>query len=655
MDIILVNQNNPLPKDFKPENLVSLKDIPNHVYILRDDTLTLNKEAAYALNDLLSEAKKAGFSNLKINSAYRTKEYQKTLQNMIEEDLVAKPGFSEHETGLAVDISAEEIILTDPDKEYEDNGSKNILATNWLAENCYKFGYILRYPKNKEKLTGIHYEPWHFRYVGKETAQYIAEHDLCLEEYFNEKYNVPLVEYKISDERETIEKLIWDYLLEKIENPYGVAGILGNLYAESGIKPSVLQYTYHKSLGYNSREYTEAVDSGEYKNFVNDCAGYGLAQWTLNVRKEGLLSYAKSQNKSIADPKMQIEYLWKELCNDYPEVHSTLLNARSVKEASDVVLTKFENPYDQSEGTKALRTNYCKHYYYKFINEELFEKQLRRLTLWRNDISFMVMNFDTGDIIYERDIDHVRPIGSIAKIFTAYLLARKIFPKIENKFPDSEKSDNSAGEASDISAGESRIQEIVTIDEECSKLSKNKKYSGRELMKEGDEYSVDLLLKMSLTVSACASTIALVKHFYGSEEAFIEELNNLSKELNLTSHFVDVIGMLEGTRASARDLVTLSKRLLTEYPQILHYTSQKTVLFKGIEYHHTSPLLINEVVKGIDGLKTGTTYQAGNCYLATAQRNNHRVISVVLNAQENNERLQSTEELLEYGLAKVGN
>ena len=107
------------------------------------------------------------------------------------------------------------------------------------------------------------------------------------------------------------EKTIWEYLMELIKNPYGVAGLMGNLYAESGLDPQNLQNSYEKKLGHTNASYTQAVDNGEYTNFVNDKAGYGLAQWTYWSRKQNLHNFAKSARKSIGDLQMQLDFLSK--------------------------------------------------------------------------------------------------------------------------------------------------------------------------------------------------------------------------------------------------------------------------------------------------------------------------------------------------------
>jgi hypothetical protein len=172
-----------------------------------------------------------------------------------------------------------------------------------------------------------------------------------------------------ADGNSSVAQKAWNFLYKKIGNAYGVAGLMGNLYAESGLKPTNLQNTYEKSLGMSDKKYTSAVDEGTYTNFVNDAAGYGLAQWTYHTRKKGLLKYAKSKGTSIGDPEMQLEYLWKEL-KGYTSVLSTLKKAKSVRQASDAVLTGFERPKNQGTSVKIKRAGYGETYYKKFAKKK---------------------------------------------------------------------------------------------------------------------------------------------------------------------------------------------------------------------------------------------------------------------------------------------
>lgn len=177
---VIINKQHDLPSDFVPKNLVK----PN--VTLGKDSITLEKAAADAMETMFKAAKEEGIS-LMIGSGYRSYNYQKQLfNNYVNRDgeeaankYSARPGQSEHQTGLAADLS--------------DTGGKCYLkacfgeseAGKWLNENAYEYGFILRYPKGKEEITGYIYEPWHFRYIGTEEAKKVQESGLVLEEYYN--------------------------------------------------------------------------------------------------------------------------------------------------------------------------------------------------------------------------------------------------------------------------------------------------------------------------------------------------------------------------------------------------------------------------------------------------------------------------------------
>ena len=164
-ETILVNKRHGLPSTFDPG---------------------VNDEANEALKTMISDASRAGFT-LNMYSGYRSYAYQKTLyDNYVKKDGQTKadlysmrPGFSEHQTGITFDIGGEDSSLwTDPAFGETKEGK-------WLSANAPAYGFILRYPKNKEHLTGIKYEPWHFRYVGKELARAVTDSGQCLDEYFD--------------------------------------------------------------------------------------------------------------------------------------------------------------------------------------------------------------------------------------------------------------------------------------------------------------------------------------------------------------------------------------------------------------------------------------------------------------------------------------
>lgn len=162
-------------------------------------------------------------------------------------------------------------------------------------------------------------------------------------------------------------KIIWDFLKKEGFSDFGVAGLMGNLDAESALRPNNLQDTYSKKFKLSDAEYTAKVDNDTYTDFVHDEAGYGLAQWTYWSRKQNLLDYAKSKKKSIGDLEMQLEFLVKELKTSYTNsVYNILKNATSVQQASDVVLMNFERPANAASKKKE-RADMSQVYYNKFV------------------------------------------------------------------------------------------------------------------------------------------------------------------------------------------------------------------------------------------------------------------------------------------------
>lgn len=176
------------------------------------------------------------------------------------------------------------------------------------------------------------------------------------------------------------EKPIWDYLSAKIRNPYGVAGLMGNLYAESSLNP-VKGNNVKKKTGLTDIEYTAVTDANRNDNFATDGIAYGLAQWCYHTRKLALLKMAREQGKSVGDLTLQLDYLWYEL-NQYKTVLNTLYSAKSVKEASDIVMLKYERPANTSDAAKDKRCQYGMKYFQMFsdnVTAKLSKKSAKEL------------------------------------------------------------------------------------------------------------------------------------------------------------------------------------------------------------------------------------------------------------------------------------
>lgn len=180
---VLVNREYLLPEEYVPVDLV-VPDVPFSFYGTYEKSY-MREVAANALEKLFAGAKEQGIS-LKGVSAYRSYSRQKEIYNRNvntkgkkKANLVsALPGSSEHQTGLTIDVSASSVGCSLEESFGETNEGK------WLAKNCYKYGFIIRYPKGKESITGYSYEPWHIRYVGKNLAKRLHKKNLTLEEYY---------------------------------------------------------------------------------------------------------------------------------------------------------------------------------------------------------------------------------------------------------------------------------------------------------------------------------------------------------------------------------------------------------------------------------------------------------------------------------------
>lgn len=173
---ILVNKYNYVTEDYIPENL----QIVSSKYSSK--TVKLVSYAKEAFEELATAAENENYT-INAMSSYRDYAYQNTLYNNYAkkdgydnaDTYSARPGYSEHQTGLAVDIDNKKEYFTnfEKTKEYE-----------WMQNNAYKYGFILRFPKDKVLETGYEYESWHYRYVGKEIAKYIHDNNMCYEEYY---------------------------------------------------------------------------------------------------------------------------------------------------------------------------------------------------------------------------------------------------------------------------------------------------------------------------------------------------------------------------------------------------------------------------------------------------------------------------------------
>ncbi|MEA4994834.1 hypothetical protein SDC9_129390 [bioreactor metagenome] len=171
-DILLVNAENPLPKDYRPKNLVNLYDKKHKHFQLAKADIEVCEAVYQAMDAMFTAAQKDGVRGFIITSGYRSREEQKEIFSTSADGFAANPGESEHETGLAFDVTS--------------YGNENFELTpqfEWLSKHCAEYGFIIRYPKDKEDMTGVPFEPWHYRYVGTPHSKEIMDKGIALEEY----------------------------------------------------------------------------------------------------------------------------------------------------------------------------------------------------------------------------------------------------------------------------------------------------------------------------------------------------------------------------------------------------------------------------------------------------------------------------------------
>lgn len=171
-EILLVNESHPLAANYVPDDLVNLYE-QRHSFRLNATDIYLTRETYAAAEEMFAAAEAENMNGFIITSGYRDYNAQAQVYAESEPGKAARPGASEHQTGMAFDIA----VADSP------SGLESTPQFQWLLKNCHKYGFIQRFPANKSEETGISYEPWHFRYVGKAAAKEIAASGLSLEAF----------------------------------------------------------------------------------------------------------------------------------------------------------------------------------------------------------------------------------------------------------------------------------------------------------------------------------------------------------------------------------------------------------------------------------------------------------------------------------------
>ena len=244
--------------------------------------------------------------------------------------------------------------------------------------------------------------------------------------------------------------------------------------------------------------------------------------------------------------------------------------------------------------------------------------------------SAIVIDYDTGEVLYEKDADTMRVPASMTKVMTAYI----IFEELE--------------------AGNLTLDTMVPVSKTNADRSRSSSYPAIVPLPYGQSQSVDTLLKLILIPSASASCIVMADYISGSEEAFVQRMNETAKRLGMTVEYKNCHGA-HVHHLTARSQAILVREFINRFPQVLEYTSMTGVTFNGKYYPNTNKLLpgLDYAYDGVDGFKTGTITAAGYCLSATAVKNGRRIISVVMHSNDDKTRHTDSAAILDYGFAML--
>lgn len=243
----------------------------------------------------------------------------------------------------------------------------------------------------------------------------------------------------------------------------------------------------------------------------------------------------------------------------------------------------------------------------------------------------ILMDFDTGEYLYEKNISEAVPPASMSKLMTIYILMNKIKDgsiKLDDTFSVSENAWRKGGAAT---GGSTMFLSI------------------------GDNVSVENLIKGIVIQSGNDACIVVAENLSGSEEDFAVLMNKTAKQLGLkNSSFANSTGLPHpDQKMSVEDLALLSRHIIKDFPDLYHYFSEKNFVYNNIKQGNRNPLLYT--MKGADGLKTGHTEEAGFCLAASAVRGDRRLIGVMSGMESNKQRSEESERLISWGFREFNN
>ncbi|MDG6777499.1 D-alanyl-D-alanine carboxypeptidase [Thiomicrorhabdus sp. zzn3] len=234
--------------------------------------------------------------------------------------------------------------------------------------------------------------------------------------------------------------------------------------------------------------------------------------------------------------------------------------------------------------------------------------------------SHLLIDFDSGKILAEKDADSRVEPASLTKIMTGYVVINE------------------------LTNGNMSLDEMVTISEKAWKMPGSKMF-----IEVGKKVSVRDLIKGMVIQSGNDASVALAEYIAGSEEVFAQLMNKYAKALGMNNtHYMNATGLPHPDHyTTARDLAILTKALITKFPEEYKWYSEKKFTFNGITQYNRNKLLWQD--PSVDGLKTGHTESAGYCLVSSAKRDGMRLISVVLGTNSMEKRIQESQKLLNYG------
>jgi len=249
--------------------------------------------------------------------------------------------------------------------------------------------------------------------------------------------------------------------------------------------------------------------------------------------------------------------------------------------------------------------------------------------------SAIVMDYETGDILFSRDIDTLRSPASMTKIMTAFIVYEE------------------------IAAGHLTFETMIRVSANAERISRAYDWGGR-YVRAGSSHSVETMLRLIMLPSHNGACIAVAEHISGSEAAFVRRMNDTARRLGLRGHFGDSFGST-GNMLSARDVAALTREFIRSYPDILRITRMVSTGFAGGTAPNTNRFLHSntqfwgdaDFFRDVDGFKTGTSSSAGPCLSSTAMRDGRRVIVVVMNSAGPATRYHDSRALINFGFSEL--